>query len=152
MSSEAVRRKGIETKNRKVYEKIAASDDEVELLSDEDEFIHKTELTELRWHCKRCGEDFHAKPSFGWKNAGHHWARCLKCYPLSSSCSLKQLELLDYIKSVCPDDEICSCDRNMISPYEIDVLDKTKMVGFEFDGLYWHSEIAGSRKSLLCKT
>lgn len=60
--------------------------------------------------------------------------------------------MLEYIKSICHDDIIVCNDRHAISPYEIDVLDKTRMIGFEFDGLYWHSQLAGSRLSLLAKT
>ena len=61
MESEDIRRKAIRSKNEKLYEKIMSSNDEVVLLSSKDDFIAKTELTELKWHCTRCGHDFSAK-------------------------------------------------------------------------------------------
>jgi hypothetical protein len=152
MHSDSIRAKGIETKNRNWYKKIISSNDEVTLLASEDEFAHKTELTEFKWHCSRCGEDFTAKPSFEWRRAGAHWARCMRSYPLNSSCSLKQRQVYDFIASVCPGDVVLMNDRTQIAPYEIDVLNMTKRIGIEFDGLYWHSELAGSRRSLQLKT
>lgn len=152
MQCREIHQKVIDTKSIRLYDKIAASNDEVLLLSSQDEFIARNELSELKWHCKKCGRDFYAKPAFAWHRAGGHWARCMDCYPVCTASSLKQHELLDFIKSVCPNDIICSCDRHAIAPYEIDVLDKTKSIGFEFDGLYWHSELAGCKKPLQAKT
>ena len=152
MQCKALHQKTIYAKNAKLYDKIMCSCDEVELLSSKDELIAKTELTEFTWHCKKCGNAFQAKLAMQWKRKGGHWARCLKCYPLHMSCSLKEIEMREFIKSLCPNDDIVANDRHAIIPYEIDVLDKTKSIGFEFNGIYWHSSLSGSRMSMLEKT
>ena len=62
---------------------------------------------------------------------------CTVCYPISDSKSIKEKELYDYIKSVY-DDEIITSYRDVL---EIDIYLPGLRIGFEFNGLYWHSEI-----------
>ena len=61
---------------------------------------------------------------------------CTVCYPIGDQKSIKEKELLSFIKSV--------YENNIISGYrdglEIDIYLPDLNIGFEFNGLYWHSE------------
>lgn len=61
---------------------------------------------------------------------------CTICYPISKYSSLLEIELLNYIKSIY-DDEIIHTYRDGL---EIDILLPKLNLGFEFNGLYWHSD------------
>jgi very-short-patch-repair endonuclease len=57
----------------------------------------------------------------------------------SSSYTEQQNEMVNYIKSICSLDVIVN-DRNAIKPKEIDIYIPELKLGFEFNGMYWHSE------------
>lgn len=64
---------------------------------------------------------------------------CLECVPLSSNTtSLKEKELFNYINSVYSD-EVKSNYRDL--GFEIDIYIPRLKIGFEFNGLYWHSDL-----------
>lgn len=93
---------------------------------------------ELIIHCSKCGnefkinrEDFHIR----YKNKT---TVCMICNPINSSKSGSELELQMYIKSIY-DGELIS-NKKIIYPMEVDIYLPDKKIGFEFNGLYWHSE------------
>ena len=53
-----------------------------------------------------------------------------------------ELELFNFIQALAPD--AVQSDRIILGGKEIDVLVPSKMIGFEFNGLYWHSEATGT--------
>jgi len=61
---------------------------------------------------------------------------CTVCYPISEQSSLKEKMLLEYIKTIY-DGEIVENYRDKI---EIDIFLPELNIGFEFNGLYWHSD------------
>ncbi len=61
---------------------------------------------------------------------------CTVCYPISNSRSIKEEELYKFISSVY-DGEIVQSYRDGL---EIDIYLPDLKLGFEFNGLYWHSE------------
>ena len=61
---------------------------------------------------------------------------CTVCYPIQNSVSIKELELLNFIKSIYSG-EVIGTYRN---GKEIDIYLPELKLGFEFNGLYWHSE------------
>lgn len=61
---------------------------------------------------------------------------CTVCNPIGSSSSIKQEEVLEYIKSL-TDLEVINNYRDGL---EIDIYIPELKLGFEFNGLYWHSE------------
>ena len=63
---------------------------------------------------------------------------CTICNPVNNSSS-KELELKDFIKKNYYG-EILENSRNIINPYEIDIFLPELKLGFEFNGLYWHSD------------
>ena len=59
---------------------------------------------------------------------------CTICYPISENVSIKELELLKFIKSI--HDNVIGSYRDGL---EIDIYLPELKIGFEFNGLYWHS-------------
>jgi hypothetical protein len=64
---------------------------------------------------------------------------CTLCNPFDNK-SGQEIDLLNYIKKIYSG-EILTNDRNIISPYEIDIYLPDIKIAFEFNGLYWHSEM-----------
>lgn len=62
---------------------------------------------------------------------------CPICYNYSSGISKKEHEIADYIRSL--NIEIIRGDRKILDGLEIDILIPDKNIGFEYNGLYWHS-------------
>ena len=75
---------------------------------------------------------------------------CTNCIPVNIS-SGKELELLDFIKSNY-DGEIIENDRKVLSGKELDIYLPGLNLAFEFNGLYWHSELHKDDKYHLEKT
>lgn len=104
----------------------------------------------LTFKCNTCSTTF----SFGLgyftesqRMAGHAVSQkiCPACHPRIKSKSAKEIELLEFIKSVY-DGEIKSGNRTVLFPLELDVFLPQMQLAIEFNGLYWHSENI-SRKS-----
>ena len=74
---------------------------------------------------------------------------------LYSNFSMKELDLLNYIKQIYSG-EIITHDREIIKPYELDIVIPEKHIALEFNGNYWHSELViadkmyHSKKTELC--
>jgi hypothetical protein len=64
---------------------------------------------------------------------------CTLCNPFDNK-SGQDIDLLNYIKKIYSG-EILTNDRNIISPYELDIYLPDIKIAFEFNGLYWHSEM-----------
>lgn len=81
-----------------------------------------------------CGEIFTV-------NSGNflnkNWGKCPKCFP--SNKSIGELEVLEFIKSLGVSVESGVTKKVNNRNYQIDIFVKDLNVGFEFDGLYWHS-------------
>ncbi len=63
-------------------------------------------------------------------------AGCPKC----NRFEIKQTELLNFIKSIYTD-SIIENDRNILGGKELDIYLPKLNLAFEFNGLYWHSEV-----------
>lgn len=72
------------------------------------------------------------------------------CPNCGHTVSKGEKELSDFIKGLGFD--IVRNDRNLISPYEIDILVPELKIGIEYNGLRWHSELFESQKMMLEKT
>jgi len=61
---------------------------------------------------------------------------CTTCFPIGNSISIAEQELFEFISSI--------YDGNIVQSYrdglEIDIYIPDLKIGFEFNGLYWHSE------------
>lgn len=82
---------------------------------------------------------------------------CTECFPLVRSSSGLEKEVLEYIRSLY-DGEIIENEREVLDfEYEIDIFipnfrGTDKNLGFEFSGLYWHSEAYKDSRYHLNKT
>lgn len=95
------------------------------------------------YFCKDCNsensEDYH----FFRNRLSYGINPCLKCNPisaLSEGFSSAEKEVAAFIKSVYPG-EVIENDRVKISPKELDIYIPEKSVAFEYDGLYFHSDL-----------
>ena len=87
--------------------------------------------------CPEHGE-FQQKPYIHLDGSG-----CQKCAMLFSNY---EMELIDYISSIIGEENVVRNDRTILNGNELDVYIPSKKVAFEFDGLYWHSEIKKPNK------
>lgn len=61
--------------------------------------------------------------------------------------SKAEIELFDFLSSEFPEDKWEHTNRDIIAPYELDIVNHTKKIAIEYCGLYWHSEGAFGRNS-----
>jgi very-short-patch-repair endonuclease len=64
---------------------------------------------------------------------------CKKCHPVFSGTSRSEGELLDWVRSIEPS----ALHRQQVIGHEVDILVPDLKLAIEYDGLYWHSELAG---------
>lgn len=69
-------------------------------------------------------------------NVLHLHTGCPEC--CTAGTSKGEQAIFDYIKSVHPD--AIQSDRNVIAPFELDVVVPSLKLAVEFNGIYWHSE------------
>lgn len=87
------------------------------------------------FNCKM-GHDFKIKSDNFYKRVKYNIPLCTVCNPIGDSASTKENELYGYILSIY-DGEIIQSYRDGL---EIDIYLPELKLGFEFNGLWWHSE------------
>lgn len=106
-----------------------------------DEYVNKTQGTKFtRYHfkCNKCGNVFE---DYYFHN--RHWPICRVCKPKDFQSSSGENELIKWLSSYIN----CTIrNKHIIEPYEVDVFIPDKNVAIEFNGIYWHSEEAGTDK------
>ena len=95
--------------------------------------------TLLKFMCKKCNNEFDIVTYQFYYRIRGGLPICTKCYPISDNSSITQIELSNFIRENY-DGCIIQNDRNKIKPYEIDVYLPDLKIGFEFNGVFWHSE------------
>lgn len=65
---------------------------------------------------------------------------CTICNPICRGISGQEVVLLNFIKEIY-NGEIIENTRKVIPPYEIDIFLPDLKIGFEFNGLWWHSSL-----------
>jgi hypothetical protein len=73
---------------------------------------------------------------------------CTVCNPIGNSSSIKENELYEFIKSIYSGE----IKQGYRDKYEIDIYLPDLKIGFEFNGLYWHSEEYKDKNYHLMKT
>jgi len=73
--------------------------------------------------------------------------RCYTCNPLISDkgTSIIEGEVQEFVSSI--ENNIRCRVRDLIYPFEIDIVAIDQKIGIEVDGLYWHSETNGKNKT-----
>ena len=72
---------------------------------------------------------------------------CVK-YP---KVSFKELEIRRHLETLLHNYEVIYNDRNLIKPYEIDILYPALKIGIEYNGTYWHNKNNPTRENLKSK-
>lgn len=90
-----------------------------------------------KWKCKLCNMEFDDHLQDG------RIPRCYKCFP--QCISIAQTQIVDYIKTIIPDDGLVINDRKVLDGLELDIYIPARKLAIEFDGLYYHSNIIGGK-------
>ncbi len=72
---------------------------------------------------------------------------CPVCYPKKYTNSKYEYEIVDYLKELSPSINIVTNTKKIISPFELDIYLPDFNLAIEFNGLHWHSELAGKTKN-----
>lgn len=110
---------------------------------------YRNNIEDYRWKCTKCENIF----TENWRNMCRGYS-CPYCFPRNVK-SRQEQDLVDFIDSL--GIEIIENTRKIISPYELDIYIPSKNIAIEYNGLYWHSEEAGTKpnyhlnKTNLCK-
>ena len=89
---------------------------------------------EYKWQCSKCNTIFEDNLDYG------KIPRCPVCFPKQYQESRYELEIADWLSFYTTVER-----RYKISGKEIDIFLPQYNLGIEFNGLYWHSELAGNK-------
>ena len=122
------------SKNKKLYESISEKlDNRYKLISIDYDFFKRN----INIDCYK-GHQFSINREQLYNRQKESTLICTVCNPLVLSSSGLELILSEFIKENSEFD-ILSNSRKIIKPYEIDIFIENLKIGFEFNGLYWHS-------------
>jgi hypothetical protein len=113
--------------HKEFVEKLKSVESTLQLV--DDTIDYKNKYQRFNFLCSNCNKT-QEKSLMMFLNAPF----CFSCKPKESK---GQIELYDFVKSLC-DDAILS-DRKKIEPKELDVYVPSRDVAIEYNGLYWHS-------------
>ena len=98
-------------------------------------------ISEFKCDCDK-DHTFKISTSLFFNRSSSKISLCTICFPVGDNSSIKEKELLNYISSI--------YSGNIISGYkdllEIDIYLPELKIGFEFNGLYWHSDEFKSKR------
>jgi hypothetical protein len=95
--------------------------------------------TRLVFNCNECSKDFDILTYQFYYRSNSGVNICTNCFPISENASISQIELYNFITKNYNGLVLLDC-KNIISPYEIDIYLPELKLGFEFNGVWWHSE------------
>jgi len=95
--------------------------------------------TSLSFHCKECNSNFDILTYQFYYRINSKINICTNCFPISENASISQIELYNFVKNNYDGEVISDC-KNVIKPYEIDIYIPKLKIGFEFNGVWLHSE------------
>ena len=108
--------------------------DNFDILFTEEEYINNgPKNKKLKFKCKKCNNIFETYLYNG------HKPRCYTCDPRPLK-SIQEEEIIKYIRSKY-NGIIKRSNRSILSNIELDILLPEKNIAFEYNGLYWHSNI-----------
>jgi hypothetical protein len=94
--------------------------------------------TNLIFECHKCNTKFKILTYQFYYRINSGISICTNCFPISENASITQIEMYNFIKDNY-NGSILLDDKSHINPYEIDVYLPDIKIGFEFNGLWWHS-------------
>ena len=93
----------------------------------------------LVFNCFECSNEFDILTYQFYYRTNSGVNICTNCFPISENSSISQIELYNFITNNYSGEVLLDC-KNIISPYEIDIYLPELKLGFEFNGVWWHSE------------
>jgi hypothetical protein len=100
--------------------------------------------------CDKCNNIYDIDRSLLFYRFDNKLNCCTVCNPVSELRSIKEKELSDFISSLGFD--ITISNRDLLKGKEIDILIKDKNIGFELNGLYYHSDLFKDKNYHIDKT
>jgi hypothetical protein len=95
--------------------------------------------TSLVFNCFECCNEFDILTYQFYYRTNSGVNICTNCFPISENSSISQIELYNFITNNYSGEVLLDC-KNIINPYEIDIYLPELKIGFEFNGVWWHSE------------
>jgi hypothetical protein len=99
-------------------------------------------------HCNDCDEKFSITRQLLYHRINNNIRTCLNCNPVLSGRSQMEIDISSFIS----DHHSSVINNEIIDGREIDIYLPELKLGFEFNGLYWHSELYKTRTFHLDKT
>ena len=93
----------------------------------------------LVFNCFECSNEFDILTYQFYYRTNSGVNICTNCFPISENSSISQIELYNFITNNYSGEVLLDC-KNIINPYEIDIYLPELKIGFEFNGVWWHSE------------
>lgn len=93
-------------------------------------------ITNLKFHCFGCKLEFKILTYQFYTRINHGTIICTNCYPISKSSSLGQIDVYNFIRENYKGEVILDYYDHR---YEIDIFLPELNIGFEFNGVFWHS-------------
>ena len=94
---------------------------------------------DIKLKCSKCNSEYDIYNTLLNYRLSINILPCTICNPISSTDSLQEKDLIDFVKDILPNTLVLEKDRTKIKPFELDVLIPDYNLAIEFDGLYWHS-------------
>jgi very-short-patch-repair endonuclease len=106
--------------------------------------------------CDLCNDNYNITPHVFRMRTKQNTIICTHCNIIDDHTSGKETILLNLIREFYKD-EIILNSRSIIAPYELDIFIPKLKIAFEFNGIYWHSDIYKDRnyhknKSDMCES
>ena len=101
------------------------------------EYVNNKTLVKLYCHEKNCSGVEHGEFTVRPNDLLNGTTQCHKC---SRSVGKMEEEFFNFVKEIYHG-EVIFRDRRTLEGKEIDIFLPNKKIGFEIDGLYWHSEV-----------
>lgn len=146
-TKEKISKKSILHNKKKTEESISNSKSRLE--ANGYTFIDLIDSNIVKIKCNQCGNNFERTRQYTFESKIDD-KMCPTCYPPSKGTSNLEKEFIDFIASINPN--ILINTRSIIPPQELDVYVPNQKIAFEFNGLYWHSEIYKDKQYHLNKT
>lgn len=100
---------------------------------------YKGREVKYKWKCVKCGCEFEQQIyTTNFIKECNLIPRCPQCYPKDCSRSAKEQQLLQFIRTIYKN-EIRINVRDVIPPYQLDIVLPELNIAIEFNGSYWHS-------------
>lgn len=92
------------------------------------------------FYCNRCHKNYDITLSLYHNRMRIKTEICMNCNPYNSNDSANEIKMMEFIKENY-DGEIMINDRQILDGKELDIYLPELKIAFEYNGLYWHSEL-----------